>query len=250
VSIALIVGLGNPSPQYVATRHNAGFWLVDNLANEPFHTKAKFYGSVCRVEIPQPTISQRKKPLTSPSQDKKQSATLSEKAELHDEKPSFLRRLGLFTSPKKAKQAAPISPRKNGEFLTCWLLKPNTFMNRSGQAVAALVNYYQIPPQQILVIHDDLDFPPGKVRLKQGGGDGRHNGLKSIIAQLGSNQFLRLRLGIGHPGRSEDVTGYVLNAPTRDEQIEIEAAMSAALEVMPLIVAGEVNKAMQQLHSK
>ena len=248
MSIALIVGLGNPSPQYVATRHNAGFWLVDNLANEPFHTKTKFYGSVCRAQMEQPTQSPGKKPLTPPSQSEKQSAALFQKAELHDEKPSFLQRL--FTSPKKAKQAVPISQRKNGEFLTCWLLKPNTFMNRSGLAVAALAHYYQIPPQQILVVHDDLDFPPGKVRLKQGGGDGRHNGLKSIIAQLGSNQFLRLRLGIGHPGRREDVTGYVLNAPTRDEQIEIEAAMTAALEVMPLIVAGEVNKAMQQLHSK
>jgi len=124
-----------------------------------------------------------------------------------------------------------------------------TFMNRSGQAVVALANYYQILPQEILVIHDDLDFPPGVARLKQGGSDCRHNGLKSIIAHLGSHQFLRLRIGIGHPGHRDDVTPYVLNSPTHDEQIAIDTAIQASLEVMPLILTGEVNKAMQQLHT-
>jgi PTH1 family peptidyl-tRNA hydrolase len=139
---------------------------------------------------------------------------------------------------------------ETGKMATCWLLKPTIFMNRSGQAVAALANYYKIPAEQILVVHDDLDFLPGTVRLKPGGGDGRHNGLKDIIAQLGSSQFLRLRLGIGHPGKGGDVTAYVLNAPMLEEKIAIDAATMAALEVIPLIVAGEVEKATQQLHSQ
>jgi PTH1 family peptidyl-tRNA hydrolase len=183
------VGLGNPGPRYTTTRHNAGFWLVDNLAVQAatkFRQDAKFFGEVCRVE--------------------------------------------------------------QGD-LKYWLLKPKTFMNHSGQAVAALANYYKIPIEQILVVHDDLDFPPGKARLKQGGSDGRHNGLKSIIAHLSSNQFLRLRLGIGHPGHSDDVINYVLGSPSRDDQAAIETAMDAILEVMSLILAGDVNKAMQQLHT-
>ncbi len=129
------------------------------------------------------------------------------------------------------------------------LLKPETFMNNSGQAVIALANYYKILPEQILVIHDELDFPPGTIRVKQGGGDGKHNGLKSIISHLGSNKFLRLRVGIGHPGRAGNVTNYVLNSPTKDEQIEITAKMETVLQVMPDIIAGQLNKAMQQLHS-
>ncbi len=224
MSITLIVGLGNPGPQYTATRHNAGFWLVDNLAvqaNEQFHAKIKFHGEVCRVEIP-----------LSPSQN----SAKSEANKTQD----FLQEFGSFSMQEPASQS--------GKAL-CWLLKPNTFMNHSGQAVAALANYYQIQPQQILVVHDDLDFPSGTVRLKQGGGDGRHNGLKSIITHLGSNQFLRLRVGIGHPGCSTKVTNYVLNAPNRDEQIAIEIAIDAILKVIPLIVAGEVNKATQYLHT-
>lgn len=181
------MGLGNPGPHYVATRHNVGFWLVDQLAaHGTFRPEAKFFGEICRIE------------------------------------------------PADFK---------------CWLLKPNTFMNRSGQAVAALANYYKIPVEQILVVHDDLDFPPGTVRLKQGGGDGKHNGLKDIIAKLGSKQFWRLRFGIGHPGRGGNVTAHVLNAPTPDEKIVIEAVLKVTLEVMPLIVTGEMSKAMQQLHT-
>jgi len=194
VSIALIVGLGNPGSRYMTTRHNAGFWLTDNIAVQmktQFRQEAKFFGEVCRVEIP------------------------------HSQK----------------------------EHTQCWLLKPNTFMNNSGQAVAALANYYKISPQQILVIHDDLDFPPGTVRIKNGGSDCKHNGLKSIIAHLKLPSFHRLRLGIGHPGRGANVTNYVLNSPSRDEQTVIETAMNAALDVIPLIVAGELNKAMQQLHT-
>lgn len=189
MSISLIVGLGNPGTRYIATRHNVGFWAIDDIAAKAaavFRPETKFQGDVCRIE--------------------------------------------------------------DGD-LKYWLLKPTTFMNRSGQAVVALANYYKIPPQDILVIHDDLDFPAGIARLKKGGSDCRHNGLKSIIAHLGSNQFLRLRIGIGHPGHRDEVTHYVLNAPTRDEQIAIDTTIEASLDVMPLILTGEVNKAMQQLHT-
>lgn len=187
MSITLIAGLGNPGPRYIATRHNAGFWFVDQIAeqaHEQFRREAKFFGEVCRIDS------------------------------------------------------------------KYWLLKPNTFMNHSGQAVAALANYYKIPVEQILVVHDELDFPPGVARLKKGGGDGRHNGLKDIIRHLGSNKFLRLRLGIGHPGHSSEVVNYVLDSASRDDQVAIETAMDAALATIPLILAGDINKAMQQLHSQ
>jgi PTH1 family peptidyl-tRNA hydrolase len=135
------------------------------------------------------------------------------------------------------------------EGLKYWLLKPTTFMNRSGQAVAALANYYKIAAEQILVIHDDLDFAPGTVRLKVGGGDGRHNGLKDIIARLGTNQFTRLRLGIGHPGSAGEVSNYVLTAPNPEDKIAIEVAIKLTVDVMPLIILGQLDKAMQQLHT-
>jgi PTH1 family peptidyl-tRNA hydrolase len=130
-----------------------------------------------------------------------------------------------------------------------WLLKPSTLMNRSGQAVNALAHFYKIPAENILVIHDDLDFPPGVARLKQGGGDGKHNGLKSIIAYLNSPEFLRLRIGIGHPGPGHDIANYVLNLPSAIEQTAIDSALARALDIIPLLLAGEMNKAMQQLHT-
>lgn len=187
MSIALIVGLGNPGPHYVATRHNAGFWLLDQLVlPNQFRQEAKFFGAVSRIEQPNSSV---------------------------------------------------------------WLLKPNTFMNRSGQAVLALAHYYRIPVEQILVVHDDLDFSPGTARLKQGGGDGKHNGLKDIIAQLGSNQFLRLRIGIGHPGRGASISDYVLSEPNSADQLAITQSITAALTVMPFIIGGELDKALRQLHT-
>lgn len=132
-----------------------------------------------------------------------------------------------------------------------WLLKPMTFMNKSGQAVAALANFFKITPEAILVAHDELDLPPGEVRLKKGGGHGGHNGLRDTIAQLGNNKdFQRLRIGIGHPGHSSQVTGYVLGKAPADEQGLMERAIDNALDVMPLAVSGEIQKAMNQLHSK
>lgn len=131
----------------------------------------------------------------------------------------------------------------------CYLAKPVTFMNRSGQAVAALAHYYRYSPEQILVIHDEIDLPPGVVRLKAGGG-GSHRGLRDIIQALGSRDFLRLRLGVGHPGRSDEVTAYVLHRAPREEQALIEKALERALEVFPSIIAGELQRAMNVLHAE
>lgn len=130
-----------------------------------------------------------------------------------------------------------------------WLLKPATFMNLSGQAIAALAGYYKIPAEHILVAHDELDLPPGMARLKQGGGDGGHNGLRSTIASMHSADFLRLRIGIGHPGSRDLVTDYVLSKPPQDDRRLMEAAMEQALDVMPLLADGELNRAIHKLHS-
>jgi PTH1 family peptidyl-tRNA hydrolase len=131
-----------------------------------------------------------------------------------------------------------------------WLIKPQTFMNLSGHAVGALAGFYKIPPARILAVHDELDIPVGEVRLKKGGGAGGHNGLRDLIAQLGSPEFLRLRIGIGHPGNSRDVTNYVLKPPGGDERRLIDAGIDTALDVLPQIIAGEQDKAMQVLHTK
>jgi PTH1 family peptidyl-tRNA hydrolase len=130
------------------------------------------------------------------------------------------------------------------------LLKPTTFMNRSGQAVLALLNYYQIPLEHLLIIHDDLDLPPGIARIKRNGGHGGHNGLRDIINCLGQKDFLRLRIGIGHPGSNQDVVSYVLNRPSAEEQQAIEAAIAAGLEILPEVLAGETEKAIHRLHSQ
>lgn len=129
-----------------------------------------------------------------------------------------------------------------------WLLKPETFMNLSGQAVQAVCQFYKIPLDQILIAHDDLDLEPGVARLKMGGGHGGHNGLRDIMGRMGKN-FYRLRLGIGHPGDKEKVTGHVLNKVSRDDETNIEHAIDDALRVMPEILAGDMQKAMQHLHS-
>jgi len=189
--IQLIVGLGNPGTQYEQTRHNAGFWFVDELARHygaSFRNESKFNGEACKLSIDGSEV---------------------------------------------------------------WLLKPMTFMNRSGQAVAALARFYKIEPTGILVAHDELDLSPGDIRLKQGGGHGGHNGLRDTIDRLGNNRdFQRLRIGIGHPGHSSQVTGYVLGKAPADEQRLMEEAIDAALKVIPLAVGGEMQKAMNQLHGK
>jgi len=129
------------------------------------------------------------------------------------------------------------------------LQKPQSFMNCSGGPVGALARFYQIPRQAILVVHDDLDLPVGTVRLKKDGGHGGHNGLRDLIAQLGGNDFLRLRIGIGHPGHKDDVTGHVLKPASREDREQIDRAIGAALAVLPDLLAGRIDKAMKELHT-
>jgi PTH1 family peptidyl-tRNA hydrolase len=187
--IKLIVGLGNPGREYEATRHNAGFWWVDEFARTQganFKADGKFHGLVARASL-----------------------------HGHD----------------------------------VHLLKPQTFMNVSGRSVVALALFYKILPDQILIVHDELDLPPGGAKLKLGGGHGGHNGLKDIIAHLGAKEFWRLRIGIGHPGDRDQVVNYVLNAPRKEEQVLIEDAMQHAQDVAPLIIEGKLEAAMLKLHS-
>ncbi|WP_198263684.1 aminoacyl-tRNA hydrolase [sulfur-oxidizing endosymbiont of Gigantopelta aegis] len=188
-NIQMIVGLGNPGNEYEKTRHNVGFWFIDQLLNKynlTLKTEAKFFGEVAKFNSPSGNV---------------------------------------------------------------WLLKPTTFMNRSGQAISKLAQFYKIKPEQILVVHDELDLSPGNVKLKQGGGHGGHNGLRDTIAQLGKN-FYRLRLGIGHPGSKEQVVGFVLGKAPQSERILIESALEKSMDSIELILCGDMQKAMNQLHSK
>lgn len=187
--IQLIVGLANPGAKYAGTRHNAGGWLVEKLA-EQNHV-----------------------------------SLLSEK--------KFHGRLGKF-------QIA-------GE--DCFLFIPNTYMNESGRAIKAIANFYRIPVEAILVVHDELDLPVGTARFKQGGGDGGHNGLKDTTAYMGSNNYWRLRIGIGHPGDRDKVHDYVLSNPSRDDHTKITTAIDTAIDVLPQFASGDTQKAIQQLHS-
>jgi PTH1 family peptidyl-tRNA hydrolase len=139
--------------------------------------------------------------------------------------------------------------RLRGGGVDCWLLKPDTWMNHSGRAVQAFLDYYSIPVRQMLVAHDEIDLDAGIVRLKQGGGHGGHNGLRDIIAAIGSKDFQRLRIGVGHPGHKDDVIDYVLKKAGSGEQRLIEDAIDSALEAMPLVLDGEMEKAMTQLHT-
>ena len=190
-AVQLIVGLGNPGPEYDQTRHNAGALFVERLAD-------------------------------------------SQRINLSLEKKYF----GLVG--KFSHQGRDVR-----------LLIPTTFMNRSGQAVAALANFFRIPPEAILVAHDELDMPPGVAKLKLGGGHGGHNGLRDIIAQLGNqNNFYRLRLGIGHPGHSSMVSNFVLGRAPRSEQDLLDTSIDFALGTLPEILAGDWSKAMHKLHSQ
>jgi PTH1 family peptidyl-tRNA hydrolase len=191
----LIVGLGNPGTKHEKDRHNAGFWLLDEIARlhqGNWQDDPKFFGQISKVKLG--------------SED-------------------------------------------------TYLLKPSTFMNRSGQAVAALCRFHKINPDSMLVIHDELDLKPGVARLKWAGGLGGHNGLKDISAHMNTNDYWRLRLGIGHPRDSEegkrnlDVADYVLKKPRLEEQIDIERAMSCFLKVMPLIAKNDMSAATMELHS-
>jgi len=187
--IRLIAGLGNPGRDYEGSRHNAGFWWVDEFARMHqmvFRAESKFHGLMTR-------------------------------GTLHGRE--------------------------------IFLLKPQTYMNHSGRSVGALAQFYKIEPAQMLVVHDDLDLPPGAAKLKLGGGHGGHNGLKDIIAQLGSRDFWRLRIGIGHPGERAEVSNHVLGAARREDQVLIDEAMRRAQDVAPLILDGKLEAAMLKLHS-
>ena len=190
MKIKLIVGLGNPTAEYEHTRHNAGFWFLDELAwqwKAAFKNEKKFFGDVARVA------------------------------------------------------------RAEGDV---WLLKPDTYMNLSGKAVQALANFYKIQPEEILVVHDELDIDCGAIRFKLGGGNGGHNGLKDIQAKLGTPQFYRLRLGIGHPGDKHLVVGFVLNKPSAAERELIDRAIAKSLRAMDDVMAGRQEDAVRYLHSK
>ncbi|HKO88529.1 MAG TPA: aminoacyl-tRNA hydrolase [Burkholderiales bacterium] len=131
-----------------------------------------------------------------------------------------------------------------------WLMEPQTYMNLSGKAVGGLARFFKIEPEEILIAHDELDFEPGTVKLKKGGGAGGHNGLKDIEAQLGSQATWRLRIGIGHPGDKNVVPDYVLNSPAPAEREAIDKAVDRCVDVSNLLIAGDMNAAMLKLHTK
>lgn len=130
------------------------------------------------------------------------------------------------------------------------LLIPTTFMNRSGKSVAAMAGFYKIPPDQILIAHDELDIPAGSARFKRGGGHGGHNGLRDVVPALGNNRdFYRLRIGIGHPGHASKVTGFVLGTPSQVDRSRMDASIDEAIDALPLLLDGDETKAMTRLHS-
>ncbi len=187
--IKLFVGLGNPGPDYEATRHNAGFWWIDALARElkvSLVPERSYYGLAGRTSV-------------------------------------------------------------NGQ--SVWLLQPQTFMNLSGKSVASLARFFKIQPEEILVVHDELDLPPGQVKLKRGGSHAGHNGLRDIHAQLGSPDYWRLRIGIGHPGEKSEVANWVLKKPAPDQRTLIEDSIAHSLKAHTAMLAGDMDKATLLVHT-
>ena len=187
--LQLVVGLGNPGSEHSATRHNAGFWFIDEVANrhagwlKPEH---RFSGDAGRVTI---------------------------------------------------------------AGVAFWLLKPMAYMNRSGLSIRTFCDYLQVPCERVLVVHDDLDLPPGIARLKQGGGAGGHNGLKDVISHVGEN-FWRLRIGIGHPGSRDDVIDYVLEPPSIVDERLIREAIELSVAEFPRLLTDGAEAMMNRLHAK
>jgi PTH1 family peptidyl-tRNA hydrolase len=188
--IRLLVGLGNPGPEYEATRHNAGFWLVDAAA----------------------------------------------------------RKLGVALTPQRPYFG--LAGRATTPHGPVWLLQPMTYMNLSGKSVAALARFFKIAPEEILVAHDELDLMPGQAKVKLGGSPAGHNGLKDIHAQLGSPDYWRLRLGIGHPGVKAEVIDYVLRRPPAEQRELIEQTITRAIDVLDLLLDADMERAMMKVHSK
>jgi peptidyl-tRNA hydrolase, PTH1 family len=193
--ISIIAGLGNPGQEYERTRHNAGFWLLDALAQQAggqWQFDKNYNALMCKINLA-------------------------------------------------------------GQNL--WLMKPHTFMNRSGQAVVPFMRFYRLHPESLLVVHDELDVLPGEVRLKQGGGNGGHNGLKDIQAQLGTPNYWRLRIGIGHPRSlhlQQEVIHFVLGRAPAQQQAAIDESLSVCLRTLPNIVTGQktaFEEAVRTLHS-
>ena len=187
--IKLFVGLGNPGPDYEATRHNAGFWWIDALARElkvNLVPERSYYGLAGRTSV-------------------------------------------------------------NGQ--SVWLLQPQTFMNLSGKSVASLARFFKIQPEEILVVHDELDLLPGQVKLKRGGSHAGHNGLRDIHAQLGSPDYWRLRIGIGHPGEKSEVANWVLKKPAPDQRTLIEDSIAHSLKAHTAMLAGDMDKATLLVHT-
>ena len=153
---------------------------------------------------------------------------------------------GLFRYEKKF-DAEICKVRIAGEDV--WLIKPQSYMNHSGQPVRAVLDYYRLNPRHMLVAHDEIDLPPGTVRLKQGGGHGGHNGIRDVIAHCGRD-FMRLRIGVGHPGEKDKVTGYVLKRASADIEAAVERNVDEALDVTPMIIDDGLNAAMKKLHTK
>lgn len=188
--IRLFVGLGNPGAEYAATRHNAGFWWVDALAERlgaRLVAERSYHGLVARINRPEGPV---------------------------------------------------------------WLLEPTTFMNLSGTSVAALARFYKIEPAQVLVVHDELDLLPGQSKLKFGGSHAGHNGLKSIHAQLGSADYWRLRLGIGHPGHKAEVVHWVLKKPSPEHREAIETAVERSVKAAEMLMAGQMDRALAAIHAQ
>jgi PTH1 family peptidyl-tRNA hydrolase len=187
--LRVIVGLGNPGPEHLTTRHNAGFWFVDLLARRhggEFRDYRKYSGETARITVSQQDLI---------------------------------------------------------------LLKPTTYMNRSGLSIRQLSDFFKVAADDILVAHDELDLPVGSVRLKHGGGHGGHNGLRDTIAHIGDS-FWRLRLGVGHPGNKAEVIDYVLSRAPRAEEDLILEAVNTAADTLPLLLEQGAERAMTKLHSR
>ena len=191
-TLKLIVGLGNPGEKYARTRHNAGFWFVDEFARRHggvFRAEAKHLGEIARIRV----------------------------------------------------------TAEGGATAELWLLKPGTYMNRSGGSIASLANFYKVAASEILVAHDELDLPVGTARLKLGGGHGGHNGLRDSIAAIGAD-FWRLRVGIAHPGHKDLVLDYVLHRASSADEQAIQDSLACAADVLPVMLGQGADKAMNRLH--
>jgi len=187
--VSIIAGLGNPEERYARTLHNAGFWIVDEIArrsNGRFAYEKRFDADICKISIAESDV---------------------------------------------------------------WLVKPQSYMNLSGGPVRAVLDYYRLSVAQLLVAHDEIDLPPGTVRLKSSGGHGGHNGLRDLIQHC-SNGFMRLRIGVGHPGEKDRVTAYVLKRAAGDVEAILQQSVDVAVDIVPVLVERGLDEAMKALHTK